>query len=351
MGHVLLQSLKQLPQSLGWLGLAGLITVNGIACLQSRAMTHYVNRGQRTGQRTPRPEALSKLDKAKIILTGVQLPRPENQTTPEALGLSDKTHRIDLSTSEWLEAWHIPSPSPAEVQPSESAMVLLFHPYGGSKAGLLDVAEAFHQLGHGVVMVDFRGSGGSTGDRVTIGIQEASDVIATSAYVAQQWPNQPQIFYGASMGAAAVMRALAVDIPQDPQQFVLQQPQAVILESPFMSLRSTVAHRFKGMGLPVSPGTELMLLWGSIHIGSNGFAHRPVDYAQAIEAPVLLFHGEDDLRVTVEEAEAIATNLPNLHQLKILPGNGHGGLVRSSGAQWNQSIEAFLQAAQTRPLK
>lgn len=347
MGHVLLRSLPPLARGLGWLGLAGFIGVNGIACLQSHAMTHYIS----SGQRTPQPEALSKLDKVKIILTGVQLPRPENKTTPkESLGLRYETHRIMLSASESLEAWHIPPPSAAELQPAESAMVLLFHPYGGSKAGLLDVAEAFHQLGYGVVMVDFRGSGGSTGDRVTVGIQEAKDVAATSAYVAQQWPDQPQIFYGASMGAAAVMRALARREQAEAPRFAFHSPQAVIIESPFMSLRSTVAHRFRGMGLPVSPGSELMVLWGSLHLGSNGFAHRPVEYAQAIEAPVLLFHGEDDLRVTVEEAEAIATNLPNLHQISILPGNGHGGLVRSSGPQWKQSIQSFLQTAPMAPI-
>lgn len=45
------------------------------------------------------------------------------------------------------------------------------------KASMLPAAKAFHDLGYKVVLVDFRGSGGSTGEGTTVGYREAEDFV------------------------------------------------------------------------------------------------------------------------------------------------------------------------------
>jgi uncharacterized protein len=69
-----------------------------------------------------------------------------------------------------------------------------------------------------------------------LGVREASDVVLAVGYVQQKWSGRPILLYGASMGAVAVMRAIA--------QLGIK-PTAVILESPFDRLLNTVRHRFE----------------------------------------------------------------------------------------------------------
>jgi dipeptidyl aminopeptidase/acylaminoacyl peptidase len=305
---------------------SAIVLLNGIAWMQARSMTHYVAEGERTAK----PEKLSFLDKLKLLVTGVQVPRPTNQTTPASEGLPFQTYRIPLNTQESLETWFVP----ANVARNRQEIVLLFPPYTGSKASVLAPAKVFHDLGYDVLLVDFRGAGGSTGDNTTLGIREANDVVAAYAFTQQKWPQQPVILYGASMGASAVMRAVALD---------KLQPQAIILESPFDRLLQTVRHRFSAMGLPSSPGAELIVWWGGWQLGIDGFAHNPVDYARQIQTPALLFHGQGDQRVTITESESIYEQLAGQKEFVLLPGIGHGGLAGEHPQQWQQQVKGFLQ--------
>ncbi|NJR40440.1 MAG: hypothetical protein HC781_18420 [Leptolyngbyaceae cyanobacterium CSU_1_4] len=84
------------------------------------------------------------------------------------------------------------------------------------------------------------------------------------------------ILYGASMGAVAVMRAVAIE---------KIEPVALILESPFDRLLNTVRHRFEVMGIPSFPSAELIVFWGGVQLGIDGFNHNPVDYARSIDCP------------------------------------------------------------------
>jgi uncharacterized protein len=189
-------------------------------------------------------------------------------------------------------------------------IVALFHSYATSRASLLHPARTFHDLGYAVMLVDFRGSGGSSGADTTLGVREAEDVAATVAYMQQHWPHPPIVLYGVSMGSAAIMRAIA---------FHAVQPAAVILESPFDRLTHTTRHRFEAMGLPAFPATDVLLLWGSVQQGFNAFDHNPVEYARSITCPVLLLYGAHDPRVTEAETQAIFEKLAGKKQLVRVP--------------------------------
>lgn len=297
--------------------------LNAIAYMQARSMTHYVE----AGKRTARPETLSLSQKAWIVLTGVELPRPVNYQTPEAVGLPYQTDQIALPNQETLEAWFVPS------EPSRG-VVLLFPPYGASKQALLAPSKIFHQLGYDTLLVDFRGAGGSSGSETTLGIREAEDVAQAVSYVQQKWAGRPIFLYGASMGSVAVMRAVA-------HKGVT--PSAVILESPFDRLLHTVRHRFEAMGMPSFPGAELIVWWGGWQQQIDGFAHNPIEYAKAIKCPVLLMYGEYDKRVTLQEVKSILDTLPGQKQLIVFSAVGHGSLASEDPQKWQQQVQQFLQ--------
>src|SRR5436309_2881775 len=83
---------------------AGIAGVNAVAYMQARAMTHFPG----AGVRTKNPENLNWIEAAAVVVAGVNVPRPENTSTPAALGLAFETHRFPTSHGPVLEAWYVP---------------------------------------------------------------------------------------------------------------------------------------------------------------------------------------------------------------------------------------------------
>jgi alpha-beta hydrolase superfamily lysophospholipase len=297
--------------------------LNLLAYGHARAMTHFEVGGRRTGK----PETLSLLQKVRVLFTGVRVTRPSNLRTPGDLGLAFQTHHIDSSKGQQLEAWYVP-------RLNSKRLVFLFHGYAVCKDRLLEEARVFHTLGYAALLVDFRGCGGSTGDYTTVGVEEADDVASVWAYARTHWPDQKIILYGRSMGSVAILRAVALE---------QVQPLAALLECPFDRLLSTVAKRFHAMGLPSFPGARLLVFWGGVQLGFDGFQHNPVDYARSVHCPVLVLHGDSDPRVTPEEVQEIFENLQGDKHFELLAGVGHESYVQSQPERWRAVVGAFLE--------
>ncbi len=158
-------------------------------------------------------------------------------------------------------------------RPDARETVVLFHGHAASKDSQLREAKAFHGMAFNALLVDFYGSGGSGGNGTSIGFYEALDV--TQAFgCARGLPRSgPVVLYGTSMGAAAVLKAVADD---------KLQPAALILECPFDSLIGTVRHRFTSRGVPSFPLADLLVFWGGAQEGFNGFRCR-----RSIQRPAL----------------------------------------------------------------
>jgi hypothetical protein len=302
--------------------ICGFALLNAWAYRHAWAMTHYSS----GGDATIRPEEMSVLGRARVLLTGVNLPRPANDKTPSDVDLSFETHRLEVPGGIELEAWYVP-------RPNSRAVVVLFHGYASSKSELLPEARAFHDFGCAVLLVDFRGSGGSTGNTTTLGVFEAADVASASALARRLASDKPIVLFGGSMGAAAVLRAIAHEGIA---------PAGIVIECPFDRLLGTVEHRFTAMGLPSFPVSELLVFWGGIQHGMNGFAHNPRDYAARVTCPVLLMHGADDKRVSVADVEAIYAGLAGEKQLEIFPDVGHEPCCRARPDLWSQHVGEFL---------
>jgi len=308
-----------------WIGggaaLALLVAYNGVCFMHARAMTTFVPGGVRTA----RPEQLGVLEKARAALFGVTVPRPVNEGSPADVGLAFTTERFEDGRGGTLEAWVIPAPDPR-------GDVLVFHGYAASKDQLLDTARALHDEGWSVRMIDFEGSGGSSGDTVTIGHREAHDVVAAVRWARDRGARRP-VLYGFSMGAAAVLRATAE---------LGVEPAAIVLEAPYDRLLSTVRHRFELMGLPSTPSAELLVFWGGVLHGYDGFDNEPVRWAASVRAPTLVIAGARDERARPEEARAVAAAAGA--RLVLLPDHGHVQCARADPDTWRREVPQFLTA-------
>src|SRR5262245_48755126 len=86
--------------------LAAFALLNFWAFRHAWAMTHF----SKGGASTLRPEQLSMVGRAAVLLTGVNLPRPENSRTPADVDLQFQTDRIRTADGVELEVWQVAHP-------------------------------------------------------------------------------------------------------------------------------------------------------------------------------------------------------------------------------------------------
>jgi alpha-beta hydrolase superfamily lysophospholipase len=312
----------------------GLILVAGLAVLNAAAYRHaraFV-RFAPPGHRTPPPHALSLGQKMQVLVKGVEVPRPENRRTPRDLGLEFERHVFPGSRGVPLEAWLVP-------QVDARGTVVLFHGHAASKDSQLREANVFHRLGFNALLVDFHGSGGSGGRETSIGFHESVDVVRAFEYARTLPHAGPIVLYGASMGAAAILKGVA-----DEQL----APAALILECPFDTLIGTVRHRFTAMGLPPFPAADLLVFWGGVQAGFNGFRYRPAESASRVTSATLLLSGQEDAYVTPDEARSIFDGLRGPKTLRLFAGVRHESCLRRRPDEWKSAVSEFL-ATSTSP--
>ena len=307
------------------LAVVGLLAFNGVAWMQAWNLTHYAPAG--TVPSRP-PEQLSWSERAWTILTGAQVPRP---APPPFLRAGPAPFTIPLPSGEHLQVWE-------HRNTQKRGVVVLFPGYAMSKESLGWPAQAFYEQGFSYLTVDFRGVGGASGSDTTLGVREGADVAAAVAYARQAQPGCPIILYGESLGAAAILRAVAHEGVQ---------PDAILLQAPFNRLVDTVSNRFAAMGLPAFPAAQTLVFWGSVQQGMNGFADNPVDDAAAVRCPTLLLHGDLDPRVTVAQTAEIYAALGGPKMLVAFPTGGHESLYAADQARWEAAVRLFLAALPT----
>jgi uncharacterized protein len=309
---------------------AAFVLLNFLAYRHARSMTHFAPSGRGIGKADSwraRTEPHSLFERVRLALNGLVIERPREDLRSHGFDLPYEVHDYPGGAGR-LAAWFIPHAEAA-------GLVVLFHGYATCKARLLPEVRAFHDLGYACFLVDFRGSGDSEGDRTSIGYYEADDVERTVAYVRGRWPDEPLILFGQSMGAAAILRAGARHAIA---------PDAVVLECPFDRLLSTVEARFAVAGLPVFPAAQLLVFWGGVQQGFNGFAHNPAEYARRTTCPALLLHGTDDARVSCRQIRTIYQNLGGEKHLYFFEGIGHESYAALRPEQWKECVARFLHS-------
>src|SRR4051794_9547061 len=297
--------------------LLGFVALNGLAFMHAWSMTHFA--APRDGERinAGRVAAMPWWRKARMLVTGVDVPRPTNRTSPAAAGLAFSTHHFRTADGADIEAWRIER---ADTDVPARGVVILFHGYGGVKSWQIPEAQSFGRMGFDTLLVDFRGGGGSQGNRTTIGYRESLDVVAAVAYARQHLLSSPPrrvVLFGTSMGAAAILRAVAVDhVDVD----------ALILECPFDRLLTTIRNRFTAFGAPnvcAAPLARLLMFWGGVQQGYWTFDHNPCEYARAVHQPTLLLSGGRDGWVRPTEIQHVYDNLAGPKRQVVFPDAGH----------------------------
>lgn len=217
---------------------------------------------------------------------------PETTRTPPAQAGLPQADEVTLATSdgERIIAWHV---APRDSKP----VIIYFHGNGGS---LRYRAERFRKLiknGIGLVAVEYRGFGGSSGSPSEAGL--IADAEAGYAFAAARYPAAQLVLWGELLGSGVAI-ALAAEKPVS----------RVVLEAPFTSAAAVAATHY--WYLPVA-----LLIKDQF---------RSDERIAKITAPVLILHGSRDTIIPYAMGERMfdLTTAPK-HIVRFLDG-GHDDL-------------------------
>ncbi len=154
------------------------------------------------------------------------------------------------------------------------------------------------EMGMNTIVVDQRSHGRSEGKTISFGVKERFDCLNWAQYVARRWPGKPITLAGVSMGAATVLMASDLDLPEEVK--------GIIADCPYSSPSAII----KKVGRE-SMGPASILLYPFILLGARLFggfsltAAAPVEAVRHAKVPILLIHGEDDRFVPCDMSREI----------------------------------------------
>ncbi len=321
-----ISSRRKLPPLLRWIIwvlIVQFVLINISAALYAYKLTHFY-----TGSEQREPMARQNIFvKTWRLFTG---PRYSKSFITDPPTFSFDTVILKTSKGIFIDAWY------ARADSLPKGTVLLFHGITTTKASLLSEAYEFRFQGYNIMMVDFRGHGNSGGTTTTMGVRETEEVKLAYDYLVQQ--GEKNIFlYGSSMGAVAVIKAIA--------DYGLN-PSGAILEMPFASLQSHLQARARLVGFSgfnEKPFGFLVTGWIGIERGFNGYGHRTEKYAEKITCPVLLQWGALDNIVLKKETDKIFNAIGSADKkLVIYEQAGHGSMLQNNPGKWQVEVEGFL---------
>lgn len=187
------------------------------------------------------------------------------------------------------------------------------------------------EMGHNLLLVDQRAHGRSEGRTISFGIRERWDVLSWTDYACQRFGPDTKIFlYGVSMGAATVLMASGLDLPE--------HVKGIVADCPYSRPIDIILHVGKSNPLPQWLIRPFAILGAKIY---GGFDLLEADAAEAVahsKVPILIIHGEADDFVPPVMSEISHS----LVRRVTFPGAGHALSFLSDTPRYKQIIRDFI---------
>lgn len=192
------------------------------------------------------------------------------------------------------------------------------------------------EAGDNVLLTDQRSHGKSGGKTICMGVRERFDVRSWTAYVAERFGKDTNVFLeGISMGAATVLTASDLTFGCPVLGIVADCPYS----SPSGILRAVCRKRYRAGDL------LLPFLWA----GAFLFGHFSLSGASALKsvphasAPILLIHGTADTFVPFSMSEEIYSLRPDLIRFVPVEGAPHGLSYFRDNERYVSAVRSFRE--------
>lgn len=194
---------------------------------------------------------------------------------------------------------------------------LMMHGYRGSAdRDLCGAVQRCFALGRNCLIVDQRGCGKSDGRVITFGVKERRDCLTWIDLLCREFPENPLILTGISMGASTVLMAAGEELPPN----VI----GVLADCGYSSARSIIQKVIADMKLPPK------LAYFFVQLGALLYGGFWLDECPAVEAvtrakvPILFVHGEADDFVPCDMSRENYAACASRKHIATFPGAGHG---------------------------
>lgn len=233
--------------------------------------------------------------------------------------------------------YHVRDGAPTEIQFHGYRSVSLKDFSGGGCAAL--------DSGFNLLLVDQRAHGESEGRTISFGINERLDCIAWARYLDERFGGStPIVLVGVSMGAATVLMASELELPESVV--------CAVADCPYSTPKDIIIKVANGMGLPGRLLFPLVRAGARMYGGFSIMGGSPVAAAAGSRLPTMIIHGDSDGFVPCEMSGEIFDAIPHENKSRVIfEGADHGlsfivdqpryvGLVnefiRDSVDRWNE---------------
>lgn len=237
----------------------------------------------------------------------IYYPTRRLEATPGDYGLPFEDVRPTAEDGVRLHGWYVPGPRPVTV--------FWCHGNAGNISHRLENLRLLRErLGVGTLLFDYRGYGASDGTPSEVGTYR--DARAFRAWLRARTPGAPLVVYfGRSLGAAVATQLAA----EDP-------PSALILETPFTSVRAMANGTLPGAGYLFRTRYDTL--------------RRIAE----VRAPLLVLHGDADEVVPFHHGRAVFEAAREPKRFVRIPGARHNDTYLVGGAPYWEAWESFLAA-------
>jgi len=192
------------------------------------------------------------------------------------------------------------------------------------------------EAGHNVLLVKQRGCCDSEGHTISFGVKEQRDCLSWINYAIERFGRDTQIaLYGVSMGAATVLCASGLELPDNVK--------GVIADSPFSSPIDIIQTVAADMGIPKAVVRPLATVAARIFGGFDLHGASAVEAVKNAKVPILIIHGEDDRFVPCDMGRAIHAACSEGAELVTFPDAGHAISYLADEARYRSTINGFWQ--------
>ena len=178
--------------------------------------------------------------------------------------------------------------------------------------------EFFTELGSNLLIVDQRARGESEGKYIAYGMLERYDCVEWMKYADNRCGGKLPLYAdGMSMGAATVMLASELDLPESTA--------GIIADCGYTSPAEILTHYInKSRNIPEKPLIPILSALCKTVAGFGFYDRSTIDALANSTHPILFVHGENDLFVPCEMSIRNYEAAKGPKELVIIPGAGHG---------------------------
>ena len=171
------------------------------------------------------------------------------------------------------------------------------------------------EKGWNTLVIDERTHGKSGGTAITFGVKERFDIRDWAFYISGRFPESKIVLAGVSMGAAAVVMASELELPENVS--------CVIADAPYSSQRKMIEKTTREMHLPAKAAYPFVTLGAKVFGKFALNCRTPLEAAANAKKPILFIHGEADGFVPCEMSRELDRVCVSPHELHTFPGAKH----------------------------